>query len=477
MSILEFVYLINTILLSIFGFHALVLSLYRYKRYKAPKEQEMLSDNECPTVTIQLPIYNERYVVERLIECAASFDYPQHKYNIQVLDDSTDDTSEIVRRVVSKYQAKGLEIEHIIKPDRKGYKAGALKLGHELAKGEFIAIFDADFLPNKDFLKRTIAYFKNGKNIGCVQTRWGHLNREFSWLTRAQAAGIDGHFIVEQESRSGLSLFLNFNGSAGIWRRECILDSGSWQHDTLTEDLDLSYRAQLKGWSIFYTPYVTAPAELPVHINAFKQQQFRWAKGSIQTARKLLWKLWKSHQPFLIKISGTLHLINYLVHPLVLLNLLLLLFFIPTNNRFLFWLPVFSLAAIGPVLMYWLAMQENRKNDDKQFLNLFILIILGIGMSYNNARGVMEAIFSIESQFKRTPKFNLQKSERFNLASDYHIVANTNHWIEACLAITAMILLVFAIIHRIWGSVIWMMLYACGYTYVTLKSFKPPNVG
>ena len=473
MGILEFIYIINIFCLAVYGFHALFITWYRFTKYKAPTKERILSDIECPSVTVQLPLYNERYVAERLINCIVNLEYPRNKLEIQILDDSTDDTRDIVKKYIAQFQAKGLDIKHICRSERLGYKAGALKYGLARAKGDFISIFDADFMPSPDFLKNTLAYFKRDPNIGCVQTRWGHLNRESSWLTKTQASGVDGHFVIEQEVRSGSSLFLNFNGTAGIWRRECIIDAGGWHHDTLTEDLDLSFRAQLKGWKIFYTPYVSAPAELPVHISAFKQQQFRWAKGSIQTSRKLLKKFWKSSQPLLVKLSGTLHLTNYLVHPLMFFNLVLHLFIILVGNRQFLWLPMFTLAAIGPSFMYWMALREEGKTIRESIQNLFMLLILGIGLSFNNTRAVAEALFSVESPFKRTPKFNLRDNEQFNKASDYLISTDVHLWIELCLGIISIGLMVFTAANGLLGSVFWMLLSGCGYLYIAYLSNKP----
>ncbi|HEX9880338.1 MAG TPA: cellulose synthase family protein, partial [Candidatus Binatia bacterium] len=242
---------------------------------------------EPPTVTVQLPIYNERYVIQRLLEAVCSLDYPRDRLEIQVLDDSTDDTADIVRRLVAHYQKQGLSVVHIRRGTRQGFKAGALKEGLERARGEFIAIFDADFVPSPDFLRKTIPYFCDPR-AGMVQARWGHTNADYSLLTRAQSVGIDGHFSIEQGARAWSGLFLNFNGTAGVWRSQAIRDAGGWQADTLTEDMDLSYRAQLAGWRLKYVMHVSCPAELPVQVGAFKSQQFRWAKGSMQTARKIL---------------------------------------------------------------------------------------------------------------------------------------------------------------------------------------------
>jgi cellulose synthase/poly-beta-1,6-N-acetylglucosamine synthase-like glycosyltransferase len=314
--LIEILYVISATLLAVYGYNSLFLVWLRVKRHK-PLSLKTFSDNdERPYVTVQLPVYNERYVVSRLIDAVGLLKYPKERLHIQVLDDSTDITSDIIAEAVERQRQNGLDIDHVQRTKRTGFKGGALEYGLNSAKGEFIAIFDADFIPQPDYLEKTMPYFQDNPKIGCLQARWGHTNRESSWLTNTQASGIDGHFIIEQEVRSQRNLFLNFNGTAGVWRKTCIQDAGGWQHDTLTEDLDLSYRAQLKGWRIQYIPHVIVPAELPVHINAFKRQQFRWAKGSIQTAKKLLMSMWKSEHPILKKIEGTIHLTHYAVHPL-----------------------------------------------------------------------------------------------------------------------------------------------------------------
>ena len=290
------------------------------KKHEEIKESfyKKVSSKNWPLVTIQLPIYNELYVTERLIESVCRIDYPRNLIEIQVLDDSTDDTVEIAKAMVKKMKARGFDIVYIHRTDRTGYKAGALKEGHKSAKGELVGIFDADFVPNSDFLKESVPYFID-PNVGMIQTRWSHLNCDYSLLTRAQSMGIDGHFGVEQASRAWSGLFMNFNGTAGVWRKKTIEDAGGWQADTLTEDLDLSYRAQMKGWKLAFAPQVECPAEVPVTITAFKSQQHRWAKGSIQTAKKNLGKLFKSDASMFLKIQAFLHLTHYLVHPMMIL--------------------------------------------------------------------------------------------------------------------------------------------------------------
>src|SRR5581483_232208 len=280
-DIIGFLYLLIISGLALYGLHNLFTTIL-YLHIKAyPRNRKIEPVDEWPPVTIQLPIFNEKYTVERLLRAVTGLDYPDGLLQIQVLDDSTDDTAQLVCRLADQYKARGVNIEYIHRDSRQGYKAGALDTGLRSASGQYIAIFDADFVPESDWLKRTVPLFQDPK-LGCLQTRWGHTNRHYNSLTRAEAMAIDGHFIVEQTVRSRSDFFLNFNGTAGLWRRACIEDAGGWQYDTLTEDLDLSYRAQMRGWKIDYLPDVVVPAELPSQVEAFKKQQFRWAKGSFQ---------------------------------------------------------------------------------------------------------------------------------------------------------------------------------------------------
>jgi cellulose synthase/poly-beta-1,6-N-acetylglucosamine synthase-like glycosyltransferase len=470
--ILEFLYLVNVGLLAIYGINALILAGLRRWRHHPISIIDPDAETEWPQVTVQLPIYNERYVVERLMNSVAALDYPRDRLQIQILDDSTDITKDIVSQLIASQQRSGIDIMHIQRSNRQGYKGGALSNGMKTVKGDFIAIFDADFIPPPDFLKRTLPYFDGDKNIGCVQTRWGHLNRENSLLTRTQANGIDGHFIIEQETKSEAGFFLNFNGTAGIWRRGCIEDAGGWHHDTLTEDLDLSYRAQLRGWKIQYLPHVMTPAELPELLSALKSQQFRWAKGSIQTAKKLLRVLWMSSQPLLVKIEGTIHLTHYAVHPLMLINLLLILPLLLSKNFILHIYPVFALAAIGPLFMYLTAMGKRDVPLLRRLSNLLMLVLLGMGLSLNNSRAVGEALFGIQSPFKRTPKYNLHNRQSVGKHLDYLLPKGAGVWFEALMGIYALGLLLFAISLGNWGLVFWLSLISGGYAYITIISIK-----
>lgn len=476
MLLLESLYLLSTAMLAIYGLN----TLYHTWVYWQFRKQDILQTPKpftvletirvTPTVTVQLPIYNERHVARRLIDAVANLDWPAQHLHIQVLDDSTDDTCQIVAGTIARYQDKGLTIDHIRRPNRQGYKAGALQQGLATTQGEFIAIFDADFIPLSDFLQKAIPCFADS-TVGCVQTRWGHVNPDVSGLTKAQALGIDGHFIVEQQARHQMGAFLNFNGTAGVWRRRCMDDAGGWEGDTLTEDLDLSYRAQLRGWRIHYRPDVVAPAELPVQIDAFKRQQFRWAKGSLQTAIKLFGKLWTSHNPFWRKALGTLHLTNYLVHPLMVLNLLLIWPMTFSESFVLRLAPFFTVAAIGPPLMYWAAMSAQDVPWPARLRQLALLLALGTGLSVNNTRAAIEAIFRIRSAFKRTPKFAVTDKQRHWQTSSYALPKDPTAWVELALAVYATVLLVYSLSIGMWWVVLWLILYSFSYSYIASLAF------
>ena len=474
MRFIEILYAISVTLLAIYGYNSLILAWVKVTRHKTIPIKKFSEGHHWPYVTVQLPIYNERYVVERLIETIGNLKYPQHRLHVQVLDDSTDDTRDIVAQAVEKQRQKGLDIEHIQRPDRTGYKGGALEFGLASAKGDFLAIFDADFLPPQEFLEEIMPYYLDNPKIGCLQARWGHINREASWLTRAQANGINGHFVVEQEVRSANNFYLNFNGTAGVWRKTCIEDAGGWHHNTLTEDLDLSYRAQLKGWKIQYIPHIIAPAELPVHINALKRQQFRWAKGSIQTAQKLLGDLWRSPNPLIKKIEATIHLTHYAVHPLMLFNLIITLPLISIRSTLVWLVPIFLFAAIGPLLMYWVAMREEGQTIWNRVCNLAMLLLLGMGLSLNNSLAVFEALLGKESAFLRTPKFNIHGKNNAIKFNEYILPRDPFVWVEVFLAIYAAGLLVYVLTLGMWSLVIWLILYVSGYTYIASLNFRNP---
>ncbi len=414
------------ILIGIFGVCLLFIFLFSlnqlhltwaYLRSK-PHQKPSTDTNYFPHVTVQLPLYNERYVVERLIDGIAAFDYPKDKLEIQILDDSNDETASIVTQKVRQYQNEGLDIHHIQRDNRRGYKAGALAHGSSLAKGEFLAIFDSDFLPRPDFLLKTVSYFEDA-SIGCVQTQWGHLNRDYSILTQLQAFGLDAHFNVEQTGRNMTRSFMNFNGTAGVWRKECIMEAGGWSADTLTEDLDLSYRAQLKGWKFKFAEDVQAPAELPIIMPAIKSQQYRWNKGAAETARKNLWKVLTSGNSLTTKIHAFFHLLNSSVFLALLIasvvSLPLLILNSETQVFQWFWqvgkvllLGFFSITAFYFVSVFHIGI----KNPFSYFVKKYPLFLMfSMGLSLHNALAVAEGLLGKKTPFIRTPKFNVQSKK------------------------------------------------------------------
>jgi cellulose synthase/poly-beta-1,6-N-acetylglucosamine synthase-like glycosyltransferase len=363
-----------------------------------------------PQVLIQLPVYNEKWVARRVIEAACSLDYPSDKLEIQVLDDSSDETSQIIEKEVALWRGRGIDIQRLTRTTREGYKAGALKEGMKQSRADFIGIFDADFIPGPDWIKKTVPFLLADSKVGLAQTRWGHLNREDSLITRIQAVGIDGHFAVEQPGRIWGGFLANFNGTAGMWRRQAIEDAGGWEGDTLTEDLDLSYRSQMKGWRIEYLVDVQVPAELPDDIRAIKSQQFRWAKGSIQVARKLLWKVWTTPIGLLRKLQATVHLTTYMIHPLMLGSVLLslpMLWLIEKDIPYmvlLFGTALFALGFLAPFLMYFTSQIILYKDGWKRLWVLPGLLPLGMGIAVSNTKGVWQALKGQKSAFIRTPK-------------------------------------------------------------------------
>jgi cellulose synthase/poly-beta-1,6-N-acetylglucosamine synthase-like glycosyltransferase len=484
MRFVEILYISITLLLALYGFVALLHTwLYWRKRHgTGPLSPEGLHQSRSPVpapttaesyprVTVQLPIYNERHVAERLIRSVLQLDWPRTRLQVQILDDSTDDTSAIIAKLLAEEIELTSHCQHIHRANRQGYKAGALQQGLASATGELIAIFDADFVAPPDFLQRTLPTFADAR-VGCVQTRWGHLNRQSTNLTRTQAVGIDGHFVVEQATRSHMGALLNFNGTAGVWRRSCMDQSGGWQGDTLTEDLDLSYRAQLCGWRIHYQGDVIVPAELPLQLEAYKRQQFRWAKGSMQTAIKLMGSLWQSPLPLWKKILGAFHLTNYAVHPLMLANLLLLLPMTFSESLLLYSTPFLALAAFGPPSMYWVVQKEQGDPVGQRLRQLAFLMSLGMGLSVNNTRAVFEAVAGIQSEFKRTPKSAATECESSWQSSAYALPPNAFTWLELALALYATLLLLYCLNQGIWWVAIWILLYSVGYGYVAILSIR-----
>lgn len=414
---IPFLYLITNLLWAVYTGHIfLLLILYWRKERSATQSGDSahpLPDASVyPLVTVQLPLYNEAVVASRLLEAVARLDYPRDRLQIQVLDDSTDETTAILTRLVAGYQQKGLAIDLIRRPDRSGFKGGALAYGMDRANGEFIAIFDADFVPQPDFLARTIPELVGHPKWAFVQARWGHLNADYSVITGVQSLAIDSHFFIDQAVRHWAGLPMHFNGTAGVWRRAAIEESGGWQHETLCEDLDLSYRALLQGWQPGYLPDLVAPAELPPQLAAFKQQQFRWAKGSIQCVKKLWHPLWHSSFPLWKKLISLVHLSGYTINFLVLLIVLLSPIFAlvsPTAS----WLMLLGLLSFGVLaypLYYLTAIRAGHPEDWGRVIGtrLFPLMLLGLGMTLNNSLAIFQGLFNVGQQvFRRTPKFDV----------------------------------------------------------------------
>ncbi|HKJ81100.1 MAG TPA: cellulose synthase family protein [Ignavibacteriaceae bacterium] len=471
-------YFVSLSVLFIFGCHGFIMLFY-HRKYgnmnPVPKE----NFDENPLVTIQLPLYNELYVVERLIDAICLIDYPKDKLEIQVLDDSTDETSKITTAAVEAKQKEGFDIQHIRRGTRDGFKAGALKEGMKIAKGEFIAIFDADFLPHKDFLKKTLSFFTDDK-IGMVQTRWEHLNGDYSILTKAQALALDGHFVIEQSVRNKSGFFINFNGTGGVWRKNCIVDSGNWHADTLTEDLDLSYRAQLKGWRFVFLKDFTSPAELPSEINALKSQQFRWTKGAIETAKKILPLVWKADIPLRVKLQSTFHLTNNLAFPFILLAAILnvpLIFIKNSGPHDVYFgiMSVFVLAFVSS-FMFYLYSQKDIRADWRKKIVLFPLFMAGsMGFAVNNTRAVFEGLMNRKSEFVRTPKFKVENEKdswKGNKYLNKKSKIDMMVFVELIMAIYCLVGIISSIYFLEIAALPFQLLFFVGFAFVSLTSIK-----
>ncbi len=410
-------YTISLALITLFSLGQLNLAIH-YVRNKN-KKSAYGTLREFPFVTIQLPIYNEKYVVQRLLKTVAALDYPKSRFEIQVLDDSNDETVEIVRSLVDELKQDNFQIHHLRRSDRTGYKAGALQYGTKIARGEFIAIFDADFLPKRDFLQKTLPHFEDD-SIGMVQTRWSHINKDYSIFTRMQAFGLDAHFSVEQNGRMMAGSCISFNGTAGIWRKKCIENAGGWQHDTLTEDLDLSYRAQLGGWKFRYLDEVDTPGELPVVVEAIKSQQYRWNKGAVETARKNLVAVFKSDLKFVHKLRAAQHLLNSSVFLLLLIAAILSipLLYIKKGNPTLAGLfdvgSVFILGFIAIGIFYLIASKARQtEKSTRYFLKNFpLFMIFSMGLAVHNSIAIIEGLIGKKTAFIRTPKFNITSNNQ-----------------------------------------------------------------
>src|SRR5258707_5901365 len=461
--------------MSLYGIHRyFIIFLYFRNRHRTPRPP--LRFSELPMVTVQLPIYNEVYVIKRLLAAVSQIDYPRERLEIQILDDSTDETTEIAHREAVHLRDLGFQVELVHRLDRIGFKAGALNLGLKQAKGEFFLILDADFIPPSNILQQTVHYFTD-PTIGMIQTRWGHINRSYSWLTRAQAILLDGHLLLEQTARSRTGRFFNFNGTAGLWRRRSIEQAGGWQHDTLTEDLDLSYRAQLNGAKFLFLSNIVTPAELPVDMSGFKSQQHRWTKGSIQTCKKLLPLVWKSRLPWWIKAEAAVHLTSNFAY-LLLAFLCILLH--PGDTEIatdgpatLIDLAIFAATTLPVAVFYLCAQRELYPKDWKREILFFPFVLaLGIGLSISNARAVLEAVFNHQSPFARTPKYGFALAEKQRKKNRYASFGNAFPIVELLLAIYFSYFVVTALGNPELLSPTFLMTLQIGFAYVALTSLK-----
>jgi cellulose synthase/poly-beta-1,6-N-acetylglucosamine synthase-like glycosyltransferase len=469
-------YFLVMIVLSIYGLHRykLVWQFYHY-RENASKEPPQRFEH-LPRVTIQLPIFNEQFVIDRLIEAVCRIDYPRELLDIQVLDDSTDETKAVAEAIVERYRALGFPIVYLHRTNRSGFKAGALQEGLKTATGEFVAIFDADFVPPADWLMKVIHHFAEPE-IGMVQTRWTHLNRDYSFLTQVEAILLDGHFVLEHGARSRAGLFFNFNGTAGMWRRCVIDDAGGWQHDTLTEDTDLSYRAQIRGWKFKYLLDVECPAEVPIEMTAFKTQQQRWAKGLIQTSRKILPPVFRSKAPLRAKIEAWYHLTANISYPLMVVLSVLLMpamiirFYQGWWEMLYIDFPLF-MASTFSISSFYLVSQKELfpKRWYKTFLYLPFLMSLGIGLTITNTIAVMEALFGIQSAFKRTPKYRVQKKGEKSQASKYRKRLGLIPFAELLVGGYFALCIWYAIANENYFTVPFLVLFVVGYWYTGLLS-------
>ena len=471
-------YFVVLVLLASYGAHRYCL-VYLYYKYKNNRTTEPAARfEELPRVTVQLPIFNEQFVVERLLDAACRLEYPLDKLDIQVLDDSTDETVPVARGLVEHYAARGFPISYHHRSNREGFKAGALAEGLKTAKGEFVAIFDADFVPPENFLLKTVHHFSDPK-VGMVQTRWTHINRNYSFLTEVEAILLDGHFVLEHAGRARSHVFFNFNGTAGMWRRSAIDDAGGWQHDTLTEDTDLSYRAQLRGWKFLYLQDVECPAELPVEMTAFKTQQARWAKGLIQTAKKVLPRVIKSDQPFHVKAEAWFHLTANLSYPLMIVLSVLLLpamiirFYQGWFQMLYIDLPLFMASTFSISSFYLVSQRELfPKSWPRALLYLPFLMALGIGLTITNTRAVLEALVGKKSAFARTPKYLVRtKQDRDQLrAAKYRKRLGWIPYAELLIGGYFALTVYYAIDNENFITVPFLVLFVIGYWYTGLMS-------
>jgi cellulose synthase/poly-beta-1,6-N-acetylglucosamine synthase-like glycosyltransferase len=467
-------YFFVLIILAVYGWHRYYLVyLYLRNRDKEPKAGPPLSP--LPIVTVQLPLYNEMYVADRLIESVCRLDYPRELLEIQVLDDSVDETRSIAELAVRRFADEGLDIKYFHRADRRGFKAGALEAGLTVARGEFVAIFDADFIPAPDFLTKLMPHFADPK-VGMVQARWGHINQDYSLLTKIQSILLDGHFVLEHGGRNRSGRFFNFNGTAGVWRRDAIADAGGWQHDTLTEDLDLSYRAQLRGWRFVFLSDVIAPAEVPVEMNGFKSQQHRWAKGSIQTCRKLLPEILRADVPLGVKAEAFFHLTANFNYPLMcVLSVLMFPSMVIRYNMgwyemLLIDVPLFFAATFSVCNFYMVCQREIHRDWRARLKYLPFLMSIGIGLCINNTRAVVEALLNKHTDFARTPKYRIEGDADEWVGKRYRQSVAVQPLIELALGLYFTMTVFYALANQIYGTVPFLVLFQIGFLYTGLVS-------
>ncbi len=469
-------YLVTLGVLALYGCHrSALLFLYLRHRGEQTLPKARFEDDHLPFVTIQLPMYNELFVAERLIDAAARIEYPRERLQIQVLDDSTDETSIIALAKCKALREQGIDVEYLHRTDRHGYKAGALAAGLERAKGELVLVFDADFVPGTEILGQLVHFFTDPR-VGMVQARWAHLNRDRSLLTRCQAMLLDGHFVIEHAARNRSGRFFNFNGTAGIWRKTAIREAGGWQHDTVTEDMDLSYRAQLAGWKFVYAPEVSAPAELPGEMNSFKGQQYRWAKGSVQTARKLLGTILRAPVGAKVKSEAFFHLSNNLAYVFLLVLAALQLPNMLIRRKMehpellMLDVPLF-LATCGSVAAFYVVAHHELYGGRWQAIKrLPAMMALGIGLSINNGRAAIEGLFGRDVEFIRTPKRGTIDGGPSAGTSRYRGRWPWHNTIELLFGLYCLATLAIAIATRSWASVPFLLLFCAGFTYVGVLS-------
>lgn len=464
------------ILLSFYGIHRYTMAYQYFKYRKNYDPNPPRRFDELPAVTVQLPIFNEQFVIDRLIEAVCAMDYPREKLEIQVLDDSTDETVQVASSIVDRYAALGHNIVYLHRTNRFGFKAGALGAGLKVASGEFVAIFDADFVPPSDWLMKVIHHFAEPE-IGMVQTRWTHLNRDYSILTRIEAILLDGHFVLEHGARFRTGEFFNFNGTAGMWRRQAINDGGGWQHDTLTEDTDLSYRSQMAGWKFKYLPDVECPSELPIEMTAFKTQQARWAKGLIQTSIKILPLVFRSKAPRKNKIEAVYHLTANLSYPLMVIMSALLIpamicrFYQGWFQMLLIDVPLFTASSLSIAVFYVMSEREiYPKTWKRTFYYLPFLMAVGIGLTVTNTKAVMEALFGIKSAFVRTPKYRVARKGEKSQAAKYRKRLKLTPWIELLLGFYFAGAIYYTFVNNNFFTAPFLILFVLGYWYTGLMS-------